>query len=146
MSNFPSEVVLFLLVVVLSFLVYTRRKKSVLPLPPGPPKLPIIGNLFNLPSQPEWECFRRWGKEYSLSRSFSQEAPETIFFVRIWYYPSERCRNVARRSQLRESGQWPSGQTILNILQSVSSQNCMRHMMLNLNIVLTLFSSTECEF
>ena len=81
MSNIPSDVVLFLLVVVLSFLVYTRRKKSVLPLPPGPPKLPIIGNLFNLPSQPEWEYFHRWGKEYSLSKSFPHEVTENIFLL-----------------------------------------------------------------
>ena len=60
----------FSLAVVLAFLAFTRRKKSVLPLPPGPPKLPLIGNLFNLPSQCEWIYFRRWGKEYSLSKIF----------------------------------------------------------------------------
>jgi len=80
MSYLPSGAAVYcsLVLVVLGFLVFTRRKKSVLPLPPGPPKLPIIGNLLNLPSQSEWMDFQRWGKEYGLSNAFSYEAAENI--------------------------------------------------------------------
>jgi hypothetical protein len=35
-------------------------------LPPGPKKLPFIGNLLSMPTRAEWETFTKWGKEYSL--------------------------------------------------------------------------------
>jgi hypothetical protein len=35
-------------------------------LPPGPKKLPFIGNHLSMPSRAEWETFAKWGKEYSL--------------------------------------------------------------------------------
>ena len=34
-------------------------------LPPGPKKLPFIGNLLSMPSTIEWETFAKWGQEYS---------------------------------------------------------------------------------
>jgi len=34
-------------------------------LPPGPKKLPFIGNLLSMPSKAEWETFTKWKKEYS---------------------------------------------------------------------------------
>jgi hypothetical protein len=34
-------------------------------LPPGPKKLPFIGNLLSMPTRAEWETFAKWGKEYS---------------------------------------------------------------------------------
>ena len=52
------------LVVLLAF-VRNKQKNSRLPLPPGPPKLPFIGNILSFPSSFEWEMFHQWSKKYS---------------------------------------------------------------------------------
>ncbi|KAJ6560597.1 cytochrome P450 [Mycena vulgaris] len=46
------------------YALYRRRNRSRLPLPPGPPKLPLVGNLFDVPTDSQWETYARWSKEY----------------------------------------------------------------------------------
>jgi hypothetical protein len=41
--------------------VLTSRRR--LPYPPGPTGLPIVGNLFNMPSGEEWVTYRNWSKD-----------------------------------------------------------------------------------
>jgi len=49
------------------FVVYWRNgQRRGRELPPGPKKLPFIGNLLSMPRRVEWETFVKWGKEYSL--------------------------------------------------------------------------------
>ncbi|KJA26914.1 hypothetical protein HYPSUDRAFT_1036249 [Hypholoma sublateritium FD-334 SS-4] len=49
----------------LAFSLYNRyAKKSGLPLPPGPPKWPVLGHYLDFPSSAEWESFHSWSKEY----------------------------------------------------------------------------------
>lgn len=45
---------------------YHRNKftSHILPLPPGPEPLPLLGNLFDLPLTREYETYTKWGKLY----------------------------------------------------------------------------------
>jgi hypothetical protein len=52
--------------VILSLLVWWRKRSSIahVSLPPGPKKLPVIGNLFDMPKERQWTAYQRWAKEY----------------------------------------------------------------------------------
>ncbi|KAJ7453392.1 cytochrome P450 [Mycena latifolia] len=43
---------------------YLRRNRSQLPLPPGPAKLPLVGNLLDVPANFQWERYMEWSKAY----------------------------------------------------------------------------------
>ncbi|KAJ3965805.1 cytochrome P450 [Lentinula raphanica] len=42
-----------------------QRVKHNLPLPPGPRKLPLLGNSLNMPSAFQWLTFSRWAKQFN---------------------------------------------------------------------------------
>ncbi|KAH6905484.1 cytochrome P450 98A3 [Coprinopsis sp. MPI-PUGE-AT-0042] len=41
-----------------------RRGTRGLPLPPGPQGLPLVGNIFQIPSEKPWKVYKEWGKVY----------------------------------------------------------------------------------
>ncbi|KAI5889620.1 cytochrome P450 [Schizophyllum commune H4-8] len=59
-----SQLFLVLIAVLASAIFYLKFPKRY-PLPPGPRKLPILGNLFDSPSSYEWEQYSKWAKEYN---------------------------------------------------------------------------------
>ncbi|KAI0374206.1 cytochrome P450 [Pilatotrama ljubarskyi] len=54
------------LAVVVLLRAYIRSKQypRCLPLPPGPKRLPILGNALNIPMSKQWLTFQRWAEEY----------------------------------------------------------------------------------
>jgi len=78
MSFDDKEKLVLFLAVALAVLIYLKRVSSrSLPLPPGPKRLPLIGNLLNVPRKLEWESYERWGKEFS----------ECLFMMFRWIWP-----------------------------------------------------------
>jgi hypothetical protein len=72
LNNTDKLVVLFSFGLGLIVYSYSKSKHSSLPLPPGPKKLPFLGNLFDLPTSQEWLKYAEWCKQFSTYPSFCQ--------------------------------------------------------------------------
>ncbi|KAJ7764381.1 cytochrome P450 [Mycena metata] len=53
-----------LAVVLVLYRLYKHRSRR-LPLPPGPKKLPLVGNMFDIPAVHTWETYMAWSNEYN---------------------------------------------------------------------------------
>lgn len=63
-----ADCVVFGLALLLFRWVHSRQSKRLPPNvhhPPGPPGMPLIGNLKDVPKHPAWLTYRRWSQEYS---------------------------------------------------------------------------------
>ena len=75
----------FLLTAVVGFtwLVMRARKRRHLPYPPGPKRLPVVGNLFSMPSQEGWVTYRKWSEQLGVCSRHLHLVPANCAFVRL---------------------------------------------------------------
>ncbi|KAF8198529.1 cytochrome P450 [Pholiota molesta] len=60
-----TDKILLLAALVVALVGYLKsRSNPTVPYPPGPKKLPILGNLLNIPKSFEWITYAEWSKEY----------------------------------------------------------------------------------
>jgi hypothetical protein len=69
-SRFLTTIVLVGISGIVTVLAYRKLKaKGRLPLPPGPPGLPIVGNIFDIPEEDFWWKYKEWSDQYGPSSS-----------------------------------------------------------------------------
>ncbi|KAF8207060.1 cytochrome P450 [Mycena galopus ATCC 62051] len=69
-----------LCLVFLPILYLRRQHPHPLPLPPGPRKLPVLGNLLDMPSSFQWKVFAQWSKQFD-SDIIHLAVPGTSFII-----------------------------------------------------------------
>lgn len=80
-----STVLLTISICILVFSIYWKDIRRTR-LPPGPPRLPIIGNLLGMPKRFQWEIYHEWAKKLSVRLSFLRLWMIDIVFKRFGYY------------------------------------------------------------
>lgn len=82
------------ILVFLAFWHYVRKARpSQLPLPPGPKGLPVVGNLFDIPTDKPWLVYDKWFQQYGVySTCMSQIVPPWL--SSRWYHPCQSPRTI----------------------------------------------------
>jgi hypothetical protein len=79
MANAISTANVFIIAcyVLLVFLAnsYLKRRRRLAAMPPGPRRLPIIGNLLDIPREAPWKAYAEWGKRFGSEFVCIQQYP-----------------------------------------------------------------------
>ncbi|EMD39272.1 hypothetical protein CERSUDRAFT_93317 [Gelatoporia subvermispora B] len=61
--------------IAIAIYIYMRAKTQALnrPLPPGPNRLPIVGNIFDIPAEEQWKAYAQWAHQYGTYALTSRE-------------------------------------------------------------------------
>ena len=70
------------------FVWYSNNKRF--PYPPGPKRLPIVGNLLNLPSSQEWVTYRKWSDEFGMTLWCKHRRVYLHLYLNLNHYISAR--------------------------------------------------------
>jgi hypothetical protein len=116
----PSYFATALLILSLSVALKKVRKNK-LPLPPGPKKIPLLGNLLDIPKQNEWLTYHRWCKDLSEFPSLAHTAPSRSHIYRFGNHTRHSRRNVNGNSGYRRSGRGAPSETLFKQLWTVGS-------------------------
>ncbi|KAE8398031.1 cytochrome P450 [Aspergillus pseudonomiae] len=92
-----TKVVILLTLVLLCYCAsILRRPKR--PLPPGPPRLPLIGNLHQYPKSEPWKTYQKWHKKYGPIMTVKY-GPQTIIMLGT----SQATRDILEKRSERYS-------------------------------------------
>ncbi|KAF8960427.1 cytochrome P450 [Flammula alnicola] len=77
---------------VFTLFVYLRnRGRPALPFPPGPKKLPLLGNLLDLPTTFEWVTYAQWSKEYNSDIVHLRAAGSDLILLNSFKVANDLC-------------------------------------------------------
>lgn len=65
-------------VLLLLYLLYKKAHVGKEMTPPGPPGLPLIGNILDMPQKEAWKVYLEWGQKYSMLLSHLYLIPEEV--------------------------------------------------------------------
>ncbi|KAJ7617259.1 cytochrome P450 [Roridomyces roridus] len=135
----------FALVFVACFLLWRNASRPKVPLPPGPRKLPLIGNLHDIRGRRMWEACKEWSKEYdsdiihlnlvgtSVVFLSSLEAMETLLERRSSIYSDRPAMPMIELmgfgfliSSLRYGNEWRVQRRLMNQRLNVSECKTFR--------------------
>ena len=92
LAMLKSDYLAILATLVLTAFIHIRiRKRSRPTLPPGPKKLPLLGNLFDLPASHEWLTYAKLCKEYGMYQGLEFFIQFLIQRFQRFQYNSSQC-------------------------------------------------------
>ncbi|KAL1751153.1 cytochrome P450 [Schizophyllum commune] len=92
-----SNLILYLVFV--AVYIYVRRLRRA-PLPPGPRRLPLIGNLLNFPLKKQWGAYTAWAKQYNSDILHVEILGQSMIILNT----REACADILDKRSVHYSG------------------------------------------